>query len=121
MEYSLIDSILGVARKFYANYPSMTCLLECMEHVIFRSEHVLQRQPSELSTCDHSYVNVLPQRRSATSSPQCVSPILREYASTSHFNLYGFFYLKLEKSFKILVVVSICSFFSFLFFLPVRM
>uniref|UniRef100_A0A158Q8G5 IRS-type PTB domain-containing protein n=1 Tax=Elaeophora elaphi TaxID=1147741 RepID=A0A158Q8G5_9BILA len=50
------------------------------------SEHVLQRLPSELSTCNHSYVNVLPQRRSATSSPQCASPVLREYASTSHFN-----------------------------------
>ncbi|MCP9261231.1 Fibroblast growth factor receptor substrate 3 [Dirofilaria immitis] len=50
------------------------------------SEHVIQRQPSELSTCDHSYVNVLPQRRSATSSPQCLSPVLREYASTSQFN-----------------------------------
>ncbi|KAK6103299.1 PTB domain (IRS-1 type) family protein [Brugia pahangi] len=49
------------------------------------SEHVLQRQPSEVSTCDHSYVNVLPQRRSATSSPQCVSPVLREFASSSHF------------------------------------
>uniref|UniRef100_A0A1I7W3R5 IRS-type PTB domain-containing protein n=1 Tax=Loa loa TaxID=7209 RepID=A0A1I7W3R5_LOALO len=49
------------------------------------SEHVLQRQPSELSTCNHSYVNVLPQRRSATSSPQCLSPVLREFASTNHF------------------------------------
>ncbi|OZC05337.1 PTB domain protein [Onchocerca flexuosa] len=50
------------------------------------SEHVIQRQPFEFSTCDHSYVNVLPHRHSATSSPQCLSPVLREYASTSHFS-----------------------------------
>ncbi|VDK78894.1 unnamed protein product [Litomosoides sigmodontis] len=51
------------------------------------SEHVIQRQPSELSACNHSYVNIVPQRRFATSSPQCVSPpVLRKYASSSHFN-----------------------------------
>ncbi|VDN03216.1 unnamed protein product [Thelazia callipaeda] len=50
------------------------------------NEHIIQQLPSESNpSYNHPYVNVLPHHRSATSSPHCLSPVLREYGSASHF------------------------------------